>query len=147
MMELTSPAFLHNEKIPSKYTCDGANFSPLLRFEKIPQDSKSLVLICDDPDAPMGDWVHWLIWNIDPATTEIPENFSPTDAIQGTTSFGNIGYGGPCPPSGVHRYFFKLYALDTTLDLPPSTQKADLETAMENHILAQAEMIGLYQRQ
>lgn len=147
MMEITSPAFLHNEKIPSKYTCDGANFSPPLRFGKIPQDAKSLVLICDDPDAPMGDWVHWLIWNIDPATTEIAENFSPTDATQGTSSFGNIGYGGPCPPSGVHRYFFKLYALDITLDLPPSTQKADLETAMENHILAHAEMIGLYQRQ
>lgn len=145
-MEITSQTFFHNEKIPPKYTCDGANLSPPLKFSNVPQDAKSLVLICDDPDAPMGDWIHWLIWNIDPQTVEIAENSCPKDAIQGTTSFGNTSYGGPCPPSGTHRYFFKLYALDTTLELPSSTQKADLETAMENHTIAKTELIGLYQR-
>ncbi|MBI4235192.1 YbhB/YbcL family Raf kinase inhibitor-like protein [Candidatus Peregrinibacteria bacterium] len=146
-MEITSPAFNNNEKIPSKYTCDGAGLSPPLKISNVPQEAKSLVLISDDPDAPMGTWVHWLVWNIDPKIFEITENNVPSDAVQGTTSFGNSVYGGPCPPSGVHRYFFKLYALDTMLDLSSSTQKADLESAMENHILNRAEIIGLYQRQ
>lgn len=145
-MEITSQAFLNNEKIPSKYTCDGANFSPPLKISNVPQDAKSLILICDDPDAPMGTWTHWLVWNIDPQTSEISENSVSKDAMQGTTSFGNNGYGGPCPPSGTHRYFFKLYALDTILELSSSTQKVDLEMAMEKYILDKAELIGLYQR-
>lgn len=145
-MEIKSSAFQHNKNIPSKYTCDGRNINPPLQFSDIPENSKSLVLISDDPDAPMGTWVHWIIWNIDPKTTEIAEDSVPGGVIEGTTSFGETGYGGPCPPSGVHRYFFKLYALDIKLDLPSSAKKEDLEKAMQNHILASAEIIGLYTR-
>lgn len=145
-MKITSSSFAHNQNIPPKYTCDGENINPSLQFSDIPADTKSLVLISDDPDAPMGTWVHWILWNIDPKTTEIAEKSVPTGAIEGTTSFGETGYGGPCPPSGVHRYFFKLYALDTKIDLPISAKKEDLEKAMRKHILASAEMIGLYTR-
>lgn len=145
-MKITSPSFAHNQNIPPKYTCDGENINPPLQFSDIPVDAKSLVLISDDPDAPMGTWVHWTIWNIDPKITEIVENNVPAGAIEGTTSFGEIGYGGPCPPSGVHRYFFKLYALDTKLDLQTSSKKEDLEKAMRKHILASAEIIGMYTR-
>lgn len=145
-MKITSSSFAHNQNIPPKYTCDGENINPPLQFSDIPADAKSLVLISDDPDAPMGTWVHWILWNIDPKTTEISEKSVPAGAIEGTTSFGETGYGGPCPPSGVHRYFFKLYALDTKLDLPISVKKEDLEKAMQQHILASAEMIGLYTR-
>lgn len=145
-MKITSPSFAHNQNIPPKYTCDGENINPPLQFSDIPVDAKSLVLISDDPDAPIGTWVHWTIWNIDPETTEIAENNVPAGAIEGTTSFGETGYGGPCPPSGVHRYFFKLYALDTELDLPTSAKKEDLEKAIQQHILASAEVIGLYTR-
>lgn len=145
-MKITSSSFAHNQNIPPKYTCDGENINPPLQFSDIPADAKSLVLISDDPDAPMGTWVHWILWNIDPKTTEISEKSVPAGAIEGTTSFGETGYGGPCPPSGVHRYFFKLYALDTKLDLPISAKKEDLEKAMQQHILASAEMIGLYTR-
>lgn len=145
-MKITSSSFAHNQNIPPKYTCDGENINPPLLFSDIPADAKSLVLISDDPDAPMGTWVHWILWNIDPKTTEIAEKSVPAGAMEGTTSFGETGYGGPCPPSGVHRYFFKLYALDTKLDLPISAKKEDLEKAIQQHILASAEMIGLYTR-
>lgn len=145
-MKITSSSFAHNQNIPPKYTCDGENINPPLQFSDIPADAKSLVLISDDPDAPMGTWVHWILWNIDPKTTEIAEKSVPAGAIEGTTSFGETCYGGPCPPSGVHRYFFKLYALDTKLDLPISAKKEDLKKAMQQHILASAEMIGLYTR-
>lgn len=145
-MTISSPAFRENTRIPSKYTCDGENISPPLSIGSVPEGTKSLVLINDDPDAPVGLWVHWLLWNVDPGTTEIAQNSVPTGASEGTTSWGRTGYGGPCPPSGEHRYFFKLYALDTRLELPPSTDKKRLEAAMEGHVLDSAELIGLYSR-
>ncbi len=145
-MQITSPAFTHNDSVPSKYTCDADDINPPLQISGIPEGTQSLALIVDDPDAPRGDWVHWLVWNIDPSTSEIPENSVPANAIQGLTDFQRNDWGGPCPPSGTHRYFFKLYALDSTLDIPASSQKADLESAMQNHILSQAELVGLYQR-
>lgn len=145
-MELSSPAFAHNGSIPSLYTCDGEDRNPPLKISGVPLHAKSLVLIHDDPDAPMGTWVHWLLWNIDPETEEIPEDSVPQGAVEGTTSWGKTGYGGPCPPSGTHRYLFKLYALDTLLGLPSSADKDRLERALEGHIIAQAELIGLYQR-
>lgn len=145
-MEISSPAFTHNGSIPAQYTCDGDDKSPPLRISGVPRGAKSLALIHDDPDAPMGTWVHWLLWNINPLTEEIEENGVPPGAIEGTTSWGNTGYGGPCPPSGTHRYFFKLYALDTILDLPSSADMAKLEEAMASHILAKSELIGLYSR-
>lgn len=153
-MNISSPAFTHNSSIPAQYTCDGANVSPPLAVSGAPQGTQSLVLIHDDPDAPMGTlrqgseqaWVHWLLWNIDPQTREIPEGGVPAGAVEGTTSFRKTGYGGPCPPSGTHRYFFKLYALDVMLDLPPTAHIEQLEAAMAGHVIAQAELIGLYTR-
>ncbi|MCD6500585.1 YbhB/YbcL family Raf kinase inhibitor-like protein [bacterium] len=146
-MKIESSAFKENQSIPEKYTCDGENVNPLLKISEVPEAAKSLVLIVDDPDAPMGTWVHWTVWNVSSKTTEIPENSVPEGAIEGMTDFGKPGYGGPCPPSGTHRYFFKLYALDTTLGLSSSAKKVDLEKAMEGHILDKAELIGLYSRQ
>lgn len=145
-MKISSSAFENPGYVPAKYTCDGENISPPLRFLDIPENAKSLVLIVDDPDAPMGTWVHWLLWNIDPKTTKIEENSKPAGAVEGTTSFGDQAYGGPCPPSGVHHYHFKLYALDTTLNLPTLAKKEDLEKTMKGQILASAEIIGLYTR-
>lgn len=145
-MRITSSVFAHNNQIPSKYTCDGNNFSPPLQFSEVPAEAKSLALICDDPDAPGKTWVHWTAWNIDPKTTEIGEGKVPQGATQGLTDFGEVGYGGPCPPSGTHRYFFKLYALDTTLDIPYEARKEDLEKTMEGHIIEQAELVGTYSR-
>ncbi|OGC81857.1 MAG: hypothetical protein A2788_01285 [Candidatus Abawacabacteria bacterium RIFCSPHIGHO2_01_FULL_46_8] len=145
-MQLTSPAFAHNANIPAQYTCDGYDVNPTLDIADVPDGTQSLALIMDDPDAPRGTWVHWLVWNIDPSTTKLAENTVPAKAVEGMTSFGKPGYGGPCPPSGTHRYFFKLYALDTTLDLHFSADKAALEAAMNGHVLTQAELIGLYAR-
>lgn len=146
-MKILSQAFKNNARIPAKYTCDGENVNPPLEIHEVPGNTQSLVLIMDDPDAPIeGDWVHWLVWNINPKTTEIAENSVPTGAQQGANTRGNQNYGGPCPPSGTHRYFFKLYALDIKLDLPPSTDKVILEKAMNGHVLEQTELIGLYQR-
>lgn len=146
-MNISSPAFGHNESIPSKYTCDGDNVSPPVTFSNIPEGTKSLALIVEDPDAPAGLWVHWLVWNIQPDTLEIPEDNVPAGAEQGVSSFERNDYGGPCPPDNQHRYFFKLYALDITLDLEPAaTYKNDLEKAMEGHTLAKTELIGLYDR-
>lgn len=146
-MNLQSPAFQNQASIPALYTCDDQDVNPPLQISEVPSEAKSLVLIVDDPDAPRGDWVHWLLWNIDPATAEILENSVPTGAVQGLTDFGNNEWGGPCPPSGTHRYFFKLYVLDTILDISASNKKTDLEAAMKNHILEQTQLIGLYQRQ
>lgn len=145
-MKLSSPAFQNNQLIPSKYTCDGDNISLPLEISEVPANTLSLVLINNDPDAPGGDWVHWLVWNIEPATKDLAENSVPTGAVEGITSFGRPGYGGPCPPSGTHRYFFKLYALDIKLDISTNSNKASLEAMMKNHILGQAELIGLYGR-
>lgn len=145
-MQITSTAFEHNQNIPSQYTCDGTDMNPPLQISEVPEGTQSLALIVDDPDAPRGDWVHWLVWNIDPSTTEISENSVPAGAVQGLTDFGRNDWGGPCPPSGTHRYFFKLYALDSALDLSTSAGKADLLSAMEGHILENGELIGLYER-
>jgi Raf kinase inhibitor-like YbhB/YbcL family protein len=144
-MNLSSPVFKHNGPIPSKYTCDGADISPPLLIENVPPTAKSLALIVDDPDAPAGIWVHWVLWNVSPSTKDIKENTVPLGAEQGLNDFKTQSYGGPCPPSGTHRYFFKIYALDTTLALGPTT-KASLEKAMKEHIIAQGELIGLYKR-
>lgn len=145
-MKISSPAFEPNQAIPLKYTCDGENVNPPLQIVDVPAGTKSLVLISDDPDAPMGTWVHWTIWNIAPDIKEIAEDSIPFGAVEGITSYGNKGYGGPCPPSGTHRYFFKLYALDTILDLPLDAKAGDIEKMMSGHILDKAEVIGLYKR-
>ncbi len=150
-MELTSHVFQAGNMIPPQYTCDGQDISPPLSWSDPPAGTISFALISDDPDAPMGTWVHWVLWNIPASARTLEENLPKTASLangakQGTTDFHRIGYGGPCPPSGTHRYFFKLYALDTTLDLPSGTTKKDLEKAMGGHILAQTELMGTYRR-
>ena len=145
-MKLVSSVFGHNSSIPAQYTCDGENVNPPLEISDVPQNAKSLVLITDDPDAPAGLWVHWVVFNIDPKTNRIEEDSVPVGAVEGTTSFGSTGYGGPCPPSGSHRYFFKLYALDSPLTLNSKAQKEAVEKVMKDHILAQSELIGIYRR-
>ena len=142
-MILKSPDFEHNELIPSKFTCDGNDVNPTLIIQGLPPDTQSLALIVDDPDAPMGTWVHWVVFNI-PVTNQIDEDSIP--GTQGMNDFRKLDYGGPCPPSGIHRYFFKLYALDTNLSLEEGIRKDDLERVIEGHILAQTELIGLYSR-
>lgn len=146
IMKIESTVFKNNQQIPSKYTCDGENTNPPLEFSDVPEKAKSLVLIMDDPDAPRGTFVHWVVFNIDPQTKDVAEGKVPDNGAEGVTSFGKQGYGGPCPPSGTHRYFFKLYALDEKLNLNRSAGKKEVESAMVGHILAQAELIGLYQR-
>lgn len=150
-MKITSAAFNEGEMIPRKYTCDGQDISPPLTWSEIPEGTKSLALISDDPDAPMGTWVHWVYYDIPADRTELPENVSPDEkpapgGTQGMTDFGRIGYGGPCPPGGTHRYFFKLYALDTILDLDAGTTKGALLNAMEGHILGETQLMGKYRR-
>lgn len=150
-MELKSQAFAAGEMIPAKYTCDGQDISPPLSWSDPPAGTIEFALISDDPDAPVGTWVHWVMWNIPASASALDENLPKTASLlngtkQGTTDFRRIGYGGPCPPSGTHRYYFKLYALDTALNLPASTLKKDLEKAMQDHILGQAELMGTYRR-
>ncbi|MDA8424112.1 MAG: YbhB/YbcL family Raf kinase inhibitor-like protein [Nitrospiraceae bacterium] len=144
---LSSQAFKHHDRIPARYTCDDADISPPLMIENVPAGAQSLSLIVDDPDAPRGMWVHWVVWNIGPDTKEIKERSVPPGAAEGVNDFRKQSYGGPCPPSGTHRYFFKLYALDTMLALGANATKGDLERAMKGHILAQTELVGLYKRQ
>lgn len=141
-MKITSATFKEGEIIPVIYTCKGKDINPSIQIADIPKETKSLALILDDPDAPMGTWVHWVMWNISPSTTQIAENSVPEGAIQGKNSWGKNEYGGPCPPSGVHRYFFKIYALDTILSLSASSKKGDLEKAMKGHILAEGQLMG-----
>ncbi|MDP6685945.1 MAG: YbhB/YbcL family Raf kinase inhibitor-like protein [Candidatus Omnitrophota bacterium] len=143
-MNLKSPEFTNNSSIPKKFTCQGDDINPLLRIEGVPEEAKSLALIVDDPDAPMGMWVHWVLYNI-PIVDKIDEDSIP--GKQGINDFRREDYGGPCPPSGTHRYFFKIYALDTELGLKDGVNKKDLEKAMEGHILDKAELIGLYKKQ
>lgn len=145
-MKISSPAFVENGAIPAQYTCDGQDANPPLQIENVPGETRSLALIVDDPDAPGGMWVHWVVWNIDPTSREVGENSVPAGAVQGKNDWRRNSYGGPCPPSGTHRYFFKLYALDTTLNLGAGTTKADLEKAMKGHVLAQTQLIGVYRR-
>lgn len=142
-LQITSPAFGHNQMIPRKYTCQGEDINPPLVIENLPSGTESLVLIVDDPDAPGGTWDHWIIYNI-PPTGRIEENSIP--GSQSTNSFGKVNYGGPCPPSGMHRYFFKLRALDTQLAFKGMPSKQELEKVMQEHVLARAELIGLYQK-
>ncbi len=144
-MQLRSPAFDEGASIPSRYTCDGEDLSPPLEISDVPEKAESLAVVMDDPDAPMGTFDHWLVWNIPPHTGEISEGAEP-DGVQGRTDFGKLGYGGPCPPSGTHTYRFKLYALDCTLDLGEGKRKSDLESAMEGHVLQQASLNGRYRR-
>lgn len=151
-MTITSSAFENNGKIPKKYTCDGSSpaggINPPLTISGVPESAKSLALIMDDPDAPKGVFVHWVLYGIDPNTKEIPERISGGIGVLGETSFGKTGYGGPCPPSGTHRYFFKLYALDfehfPNFETPPT--KENIEHFMEGHIIDRAELIGIYER-
>lgn len=145
-MKLLSSVFENNQSIPPKYTCDGENVNPPLEIKEMPEGAETLVLIVDDPDAPGGTFVHWIVWNIPPSISLIKENSAPEGAIQGINDFGKNSYSGPCPPSGTHHYHFKLYALDQSLVLDSAARKEDLEKAMETHILEQAELIGLYQR-
>ncbi len=145
-LKISSPAFENNTAIPQRYTCDGADMNPPLVMDSVPPAARSLALIVDDPDAPGRVWVHWVVWNIDPSRLEIAENSVPAGAAQGMNDFRKHEYGGPCPPSGTHRYFFKLYALDTVLNLPSSSAKADLERAMKGHIIGQAQLVGTYRR-
>ena len=151
-MQLTSTAFAEGTPIPAKHTCDGRDVSPPLKWTGVPAGARSLALIVDDPDAPVGTWVHWVIYDVPVATNELAEDVSKSQfaaggARQGLNDFGHPGYGGPCPPHGKpHRYFFKLYALDAVLDLKPGLTKKDLDRAMEKHILARAQLMGTYQR-
>jgi len=146
-MKLTSSVFEHNQPIPSKYTCDGENVNPPLEFHDIPEGAKSLVLIVDDPDAPNKTWVHWVLFNMSPKITFIKENSTPSNAKEGITDFGTKGWGGPCPPSGTHRYVFRLYALTEKLeDMPDFADKDIVVEAIHEKVLAQAELIGLYTR-
>ena len=144
-MQITSTAFVEGATIPEKYTCDGEEVSPPLAWSGVPEETQSLVLIADDPDAPAGTWIHWVLFNI-PADTD-----SLAEGVQGVGTDGNnswrrLGYGGPCPPSGIHRYIFKLYALDSSLDLREGASADDVEQAMQDFILAQAQLIGKYGR-
>jgi len=142
-LTITSSVFGNNGFIPAKYTCDGADVNPPLKIQGIPEGTQSLVLIIDDPDAPMGTWDHWVVWNI-PPVEKIDEDSVP--GIEGLNSSNKRSYGGPCPPSGTHRYFFKVYALDTKLDLKPNSRKKDVERGIKGHILAKGEIVGLYRR-
>jgi Raf kinase inhibitor-like YbhB/YbcL family protein len=145
LMKITSSAFEHNQPIPSKYTCDGENINPPLAFEDIPVAAESLVLIVDDPDAPNKTWVHWVLYNMSSNIDFIKENSKPGNAEEGITDFGKKGWGGPCPPSGTHRYFFRLYALDSKLeDMPDFADKEIVLEALHDHVLEQAELIGTY---
>jgi len=151
-IQLTSSAFADGAAIPAKYTCDGDDISPPLKWRGVPEGTKSLALVCDDPDAPIGTFVHWVLYSIPPSVTELSEGVPamgviPNGAAQGTNDFKRLGYGGPCPPpGGAHRYFFKLYALDAELDLKPGAMKKDLVKAMEGHVLAEGQLMGTYQR-
>lgn len=144
MLKITSPVFLEGGLISQKYTCKGENISPPLIIENVPTEAKSLVLIVDDPDAPMGTFTHWLVWNIDPKLKKIEENSTPAGAVVGENDFGQIGYGGPCPPNGIHRYYFKIFALDKVLDLPSGSTRNQLELVIKDHILEQTEIMGRF---
>jgi len=146
IMKISSSVFENNSKIPSKYTCDGEDINPPLEIKGIPGGTKSLVLIIDDPDAPTGTFLHWLVFNISPDVSLIEKNSLPEAAIQGKNGFGKENYGGPCPPLGEHRYFFKIYALDKKLDLPSGSKLKEVEKEMEGRILDQSQLIGLYKR-
>lgn len=149
---LTSPAFVDGAAIPARYTCDGENVSPVLSWQGVPDSARSLAVIVDDPDAPAGTWVHWVLYGLSPDRNELPEGVPARDtvldgALQGRNDFKNIGYGGPCPPRGQeHRYVFRVYALGARPELGPGATKADLLDAIEGHVLAEGRLTGLYRR-
>ena len=148
-MSLSSTAFKDGQPIPVNYTCDGKNISPQLSWSGAPGNTQSLALIVDDPDAPSGVWTHWILFNLPADTSELPEDFarSSSTAKQGTNDFKKPGYGGPCPPGGkAHRYFFRIYALDTTLNLPAGASRKEIDAAMAKHVLAMGQLMGTYQR-
>ncbi|MBP7734646.1 MAG: YbhB/YbcL family Raf kinase inhibitor-like protein [Spirochaetes bacterium] len=146
-LTVTSTAFKEGGMIPGKYTCDGRDLSPLIAWSGVPAGAKTIALICDDPDAPAGTWVHWVVFNIPAAVKELAEGASmPAGAKQGINDFRKLPYGGPCPPGGTHRYFFKVYALDTVLALKEGAAKSELLRAMEGHVLAQGQLMGKYKR-
>jgi Raf kinase inhibitor-like YbhB/YbcL family protein len=150
-LKVTSSAFKDGGMIPPKYTCDGEDISPALEWPSVPEQTRSLVLIADDPDAPRGTFVHWVLYNLPADTRKLPDSVKPEETLansarQGTNDFGETGYNGPCPPGGTHRYFFKLYALDAPVNLPPGARKADLLQAMKGHILAEGQLVGKYKR-
>ncbi len=145
-MQISSSAFQNGGGIPQKYTCDGEGINPPLKFSEIPDNTQSLALVMDDPDAPAGTFTHWIVWNIKPEVTEILEHSVPNSAVQGSNSANKNAYAGPCPPAGTHRYFFKLYALDTELQLDQAVKVDELMKAMEGHTVASAELLGTYSR-
>ena len=150
-LHVESSAFSEGSQIPRQYTCDGKDISPPLSWSGVPEAAKSLALICDDPDAPGKTWVHWVLFNLPPGTNRLPEGIAARESVsgggaQGTNDFRKIGYGGPCPPSGTHRYLFKLYALAAPLGLKPGASKKEVERAMETHVLAQGQLMGTYKR-
>jgi hypothetical protein len=143
---ISSPAFENGGNIPKEYTCDGKNVNPLLKIENVPSKTESFALVFDDIGAPRGSYVHWIVWNIDSGLKEIRENSVPEGSVQGMNDFKKRNYGGPCPPGRAHKYVFKIYALDTLLNLNPDSTKKELEKAMEGHILSRAQLTGLYKR-
>jgi Raf kinase inhibitor-like YbhB/YbcL family protein len=150
-MKVESAAIKEGQPIPRQYTCDGINISPPLEWSGVPKSAKTVAIIADDPDAPAGTWVHWVLYNLPAENIGLVENVPATENLkaggfQGKNSFGKLGYGGPCPPSGTHRYFFKVYAVDAELPLKAGATKSDLETAMQGHIVAQAQLMGTYQK-
>ena len=152
-LELTSDAFANGQSIPVKYSCKGKNISPALAWNEPPAGTQSFALIVDDPDAPMGTWVHWVLFNIPANTHNLPEDaqitaktIEPNTTSVGKNSWGDLRYGGPCPPSGTHRYYFKLYALDTTISLSPGATKEQVLKEMQGHVLAQAELMGTFSK-
>ena len=149
-LSLNSDAFNEGGVIPSKFTCEGDDVAPPLEWNGVPENAQSLVLIVDDPDAPKMTWVHWVVYNLPPDVKGLPEgamaNMLPVGTKQGLNDWNNIGYGGPCPPTGRHRYFFKLYVLDTVLKNMNSPTKAEIEAAMQGHVIAQAELVGTYKK-
>jgi len=150
-IKLSSTAFQDNDLIPAKYTCDGDNVSPPLAWSLIPPNTKSIVLIVDDPDAPSKTWVHWVLYDVPASVTQLAEAINPQPSLpgggkNGKNDFNKSGYGGPCPPSGTHRYFFKIYALDSETGLQPGATKEELLRAMDDHVIGQAQLVGKYQR-
>jgi Raf kinase inhibitor-like YbhB/YbcL family protein len=150
-LTIRSPVFHEGGSIPARYTCDGEDVSPPLEWSGVPEGTKSLALTCDDPDAPAGLWVHWVVFDLPPSATGLPEGVPVTPEIsgggrQGKNDFRKIGYGGPCPPGGTHRYVFTLYALDSTLGLPAGATRQDLLAAIKNHTLGEATLTGTYSR-
>lgn len=150
-MKIFSAAFDDAETIPAKYTCDGENVSPAIQWSDVPAGARSVALICDDPDAPKKDFTHWVLYNVLPEMRTLPEHLPPRNELpdggrQGTNDFGKVGYGGPCPPSGTHRYRFTLYALDTKLGVPPASPRKDVDKAMQGHVIETAQLTGIYAR-